>query len=229
MKPVSHFRIKPTFGTFLAATAVFIAGQANAQNYALLTSKPQPQAATTAPESTKAFWKMTTEPGADSTLVGFYKPDNTLIYEEKLPNKAVKLTKKHIRTLNETTAQLAAANAPTPAANTLAEALSGRTAPQAGPLQIGTYPSQDGIHLHLMMENPTQEYVAIEILDDSHRAVYRTGTRDAKHHFKFNMAEMPVGNYQLRVLGKKQTFDRYLTFSYPKPDPAMPTLRMAVK
>ena len=223
MKTVPNFRFTPTFGTFLTAAGLFIAGQSMAQDYALLTAKP-PRTAT--PQSAaRPYWKMSTEPGADSTTVEFYQPNNQFVYGEKLPNRAVKLTKKTIRTMNETMERLTAANAPAPAANTVAEALGGHV----GPLQIGTYASRDGIHLNLMIENPSNDYVFIELLDATRRTVYQTSTRADKGHYKFNLDGMPTGNYQLRVLGKNQHFERDLTFNYPKPEPTLPEIRMAIK
>lgn len=225
MKQVTRFRLHPTFGTFLTAAGLLIAGESIAQEYALLTTKPGESAKPKAPAAARPYWKMATEPGADSTTVEFYQPDNAFVYAEKLPNKALKLTKQTIRTMNETMERLTATNAPTPAANTVADALGGH----AGPLQIGTYASRDGIHLNLMIENPARDYVVIELLDKDQRTVYQTSTREDKPHFKFNLDGMPAGNYQLRVLGKKQHFERDLTFDYATSAPVIPAIRMAIK
>lgn len=252
MKPVPHTRPGSLFGTsspsllpsvanapaksarqplliWVAAAGLFaaVSSPAVAQEYALLSSKPQPAAKSV--ESTKAYWKMTTEPGADSTLVSFYSPANTLMFEEKLPNNAVKLTKRNLRTLNETTDHLMDMNGKTADVHTLSDALSGEKVSRAGQLQFGSYASRDGIHLHLMLDNPARDYVAIELLDSDRRTVYQTSTRLDKPHFKFNLEGMPTGDYQLRVVGKKQTFTRNLTFSYPAPELIVPTLRMAIK
>ncbi len=225
MKQVKRFRLSPTFGTFLTAAGLFIASESIAQDYALLTTKLDEPTKPKAPTAAKPYWKMATEPGADSTTVEFYQPNNAFVYGEKLPNKAVKLTKKTIRAMNETMERLTAPNAPTPAPNTVADALNGH----AGPLQMGTYASRDGIHLHLMLDNPARDYVVIELLDKDRRTVYQTSTREDKPHFKFNLDGMPMGNYQLRVLGKKQHFERDLTFNYPQPEPAIPAIRIAIK
>lgn len=252
MKPVPHTRPGSLFGTsspsllnsaatapaqsvrrplliWVAAAGLFAAAASPsvAQEYALLTSKPRP--AEKSVESTKAFWKMTTQPGADSTLVGFYTPANKLMFAEMMPSDAVKLTKRTLRKLDETTDRLMEANGQPVAANTLSVALAGRAAPQAGQLQMGYYASQDGIHLHLMLDNPAREYVHIDLIDKDGRSVYQTTTRLDKPHFKFNLEEMPVGDYQLRVASKTQTFERNLSFSYPAPEPTVPILRIAIK
>ncbi|MBC8151543.1 MAG: hypothetical protein H7Z72_01395 [Bacteroidetes bacterium] len=252
MKPIPHIRLSPLFGAsspsllhsgatspvnavirplsvWVAAAGLFMAsqaasGQSIGQNYALLTG--QTRTAVTPQEPMKAFWVMTPDPGTDSTMVAFFTPDNRLIHQEKLPNAAVKPTKKTIRTMNETMDRLTAANAPAATANTVSEALAGRA---PGQLQVGTYASRDGIHLHLMLENPDRDYVLVNLLDTRGRSVYQTSTRADKYHYKFNLDGMPVGNYQLQVLGKKQRFERELTFNYPQPEPQLPTLRIAVK
>ncbi len=180
-------------------------------------------------EAARPFWKMETEPGADSTTVQFYTPANQLVYQEKLPNKAVTLTRKHIRALNETMDRLTAVNAPAPAANTLADALNGEQVSRDGQLQIGTYTSRDGIHLNLMLDNPAHDFVSIELVNSERRTVYQTSTKVDKYHYRFNMEGMPTGDYQLRVLGKKQRFQRDLTFTYPKPEPNTPEPRIAIK
>lgn len=252
MKPVPHIHLRPLFGTsspsllnsvatspvktairplliWVAAAGLFasVSDRAVAQEYALLTNKPQ--APVKSQEPIKAFWKMTTDPGADSTLVGFYTPDNTLLYEEKVTNRAAKLTPRHLRKLNGMAEQLMQTGTANVAAHALSETLTGKSSPQAGPLRMGTYASRDGIHLHVMLDNPARDYVLIELLGKDGRSVYQTATRQEKPHYKFNLEGMPVGDYRLRVAGRKQTFDRSLSFGYPKPDPAIPTLRVAIK
>lgn len=250
MKPVSHTPL-PLFGTssplfplsgatspgksvrrplllWAAAAGLFVSvsDRAVAQDYALLTSKPQ--ASAKRQEPTKAFWKMTTEPGADSTLVGFYTPENTLLHEEKLPNQAVTLTKRHLRKLNGMAEQLMQTDVANVAPNALLATLTGKASPKAGQLQISTYASRDGFHLHLMLDNPASDYVVVELLGKNGRTAYETATRTDKHHYKFNLAEMPAGDYQLRVSSKKQVFERNLSFSYLNPEPT-PTLRIAIR
>ena len=213
-----------------AATAsLLLTGSANAQEYALAKTDSKATANNTAHTDTKGYWKLTTQAGADSTKVEFYKPDSQLISETMLPNKQVTLTKKNIRTLNEILDRLT--TDPSAALSAKQFNPDGTEIP-TNELQIGAYASRDGIHLHLLIDNPRRERAAIQIWN-GYRKVYEEFTYTHQQHYKFDMSQMPTGNYELRVVSKRQSLQRAVAFNRPQAAPtmtvALPQAQIAIK
>ncbi|WP_460973304.1 hypothetical protein [Spirosoma migulaei] len=165
-------------------------------------------------ESKRGYWRLKTQAASRSTLIQFFEPNGKLLYEEIMPEKWVKLSRKNQkqfdRILDHLLAnQLVASQIktellpPTPVepiapkvtvrSNTASYFESAITA-----YQVHAYINPTG-KLYLIVNNPDQLRYKIRVADQKNRTVYEEFTNHNQYRRRLDLSALPSDAYQVIV------------------------------
>ncbi|RIV20491.1 hypothetical protein DYU11_20815 [Fibrisoma montanum] len=181
----------------------------------------------------KGHWSLKTDPAIRGTIIRFYGSDSQQIYQESLPNQFIKLSPKNIRRLDQTLARLVDAqlvasavtvsnlpvvySEPTGQAPALSAARSkagARLALDASSLRVQCYVPAAKPAVHLIVVNPAEERITIQLLSAENKVVYEAVSWEPGRRFQLDMLGMPEGTYQVRVKGATQQYQQPVTLNY---------------
>lgn len=181
-------------------------------------------------ESGKGYWQLHTDFSSKSTIVQFFDADHQPIYQETMPRKYIKLTKKNIRRFDNLLSQLMNKNLLTsmvrsydlvadnrpdfrdihkPEANTAGFSESSKT------FASNVYVLDKG-KLKIILKNPTQDFFTVTIRDSELRTIYYEPINNTSYGRWFDISNLQEGAYNVQINSKnkrlayKLTVDGYL-------------------
>lgn len=168
--------------------------------------------------SAKGYWKVQTDYASRSTVVRFFNDRNEPIYQETLPGKYVKLTKRNIRLFDEmldrvVNSQLLASQVRSSELLASNDVRFTRTTPryeleETSSLLVSETNKSFLVNpwvnslgkLRVHFANPEQKLVSIELTDETARTVYYTElSRLSGYNRYLDVTQMLSGKYRLQV------------------------------
>lgn len=201
-------------------------------------------------------WQLHTDAVTQTTVVAFYDNHNRIIYQETLPGKHIRLTRKNIRQLDQTcsllaTNQLVAStvlpsqitpNAPYSQTPPAAERFSllGTSVPDSvfAGFRATVVPTP-GDKIALYYTQPDEKPVSITLLDPTGNAVYQEIINQLKYKRYLDLENLGFGEFQLILSNSEYRYSYRLGVHYPNAknrpvllsayaEPLKPMLKMPV-
>jgi hypothetical protein len=171
-------------------------------------------------DSARGYWRLKTLATTRSTMIQFFGPGDQLLYEEIMPEKWVKLTRKNQQQFDQLLAQLlnnqlltsrikTESLPPTPdepAANRVAVRAAGSSS-TSGAYNVHMYVNQAG-KLYVIVDNPDRLRYKISLVDQHNRLLYEEFTNHDQYRRRLDVSALPLTAYQAVVLidGKPFTY-----------------------
>jgi hypothetical protein len=162
----------------------------------------------------RGYWRLKTQAATRSTLVQFFGLNKQLLYEEILPEKWVKLSRKNQKQFDQLLAQLLANQLladriktepmpptpvePVPPQVTLRSNTSHYYSSTMAAYRVHAYVNPTG-KLYLIVDNPDRLRYKILVSDQNNREVYEEFTNHNKYMRKLDLSALPYDSYQLLV------------------------------
>ncbi|GGM83819.1 hypothetical protein GCM10010967_14560 [Dyadobacter beijingensis] len=183
-------------------------------------------------ETDKGYWQVHTDPNSRNTVVQFFDGSNHLLYQESMPRKYIKLTKRNVRLFDELLGKLMARELLSEKVKAYDLVADSRTdfrsvaVPEshlpASEVNLKTamsnvYVVQNG-KMKVILKNPTQEAYDIRIIDTDLRTIYYEKTSDPTYGRWFDMSKLAQGAYNVHIssprrkLNYKLVVDDYLGY-----------------
>ena len=191
-------------------------------------SQPNPYNQHTRPDSSKGYWKLHTDYNTRMTHVRFYSSQNELLYQEKIKDRYIKLTKRTIRQFDNLLNRLVARNLvvgrvksydilvsnqwnaiPQPASSRLEE--SSMPAPVASSLPTIDLQVVSNTQVRLSYLNPASKQLLITIANESYEYFYKRKSTLKEYAGLLNISHLPSGTYRFEVDGGKKVAQYQLT------------------
>lgn len=165
-------------------------------------------------DSSQGYWRLKTHAATRSTGVQFFSPYGQLLYEEIIPGKWVKLSRKNQKQVDQLLAQLVAGQLLTSRIKT--ETLPAtpfepdrpevsfpsdspdRSSTTKATYQIQAYINPEG-KLYVVVNNPNRLRYAIRVVDQRDRSLYEEFTNLNRYRRRLDVSSLPVEAYQLVV------------------------------
>ncbi|WP_338869285.1 hypothetical protein WBJ53_19735 [Spirosoma sp. SC4-14] len=183
------------------------------------------------PDSTGAYWKLRTDYKTRLTSVQFFTAQHQLIYEEKLPGRYVRLTRRNVRLFDELLDALAnrrlldtrIESRSLMASNTMGfkqssireeTSTSLENAPHNPDKLVFTANSAvtDLGKMVIYCTNPTRVPLYVSLTDDMQLMdYYHERSKDMDYTRYFDINQLPIGSYRLQIKHPKQTVNFILT------------------
>ncbi|GAB4050317.1 hypothetical protein GCM10028810_44270 [Spirosoma litoris] len=165
-------------------------------------------------DSSRGYWQLTTQASTRSTIVQFFGPDRHLLYEEIMPEKWVKLSRKNQKQFDQLLAKLVAnqlltdrikteALPPTPAepkmpnvsVKTNASSYANST---VNSYLVHAYINQTG-KLYLIVDNPDRYRYMVKVIDQGGQSLYEEFTNHDRYRRRLDLSSLPNDAYQVVV------------------------------
>jgi hypothetical protein len=181
------------------------------------------------PNAGKGYWEVHTDYRTRSTVVDFFDTDRKPIYQEILPKKYVKLTKKNIRQFDRLLEQLTSRNLVSSSVKSYELTADTRpgyptTVPHVSngvqginnSLAQNIFVSDLG-KLKIILKNPDQHQLGISLLDPELRPVYQENPGGlASYSRLLNISRLGEGTYHLLIRCGRTKLDYRLTINGDK-------------
>ncbi|QHV96116.1 hypothetical protein [Spirosoma endbachense] len=188
----------------------------------------------------RGYWRLKTQAATRSTLIQFFGLNKQLLYEEILPEKWVKLSRKNQKQFDQLLAQLLANQLladrikTEPLPPTLVEPVPSQVAVRSNTshyysstmaaYRVHAYVNPTG-KLYLIVDNPDRLRYKILVSDQHNREVYEEFTNHNKYMRKLDLSALPYDSYQLIVQIDNKPFiykisrrDTRFAYSIQSPD-----------
>ncbi|WP_373513220.1 hypothetical protein [Persicitalea sp.] len=211
-------RVIFTFLFVLALSSLYQPGFAQKKEHPILRTT---QAET---DSTQGYWQLKTLAETRTTIVQFFAPNEQLIYQESLPEKWVKPTRRNRRQFNRLLKELLANQLVTTRIKTetlptllpdprlpLLEIGGNRDRNASGeeiPYVVHALVNQDG-KLRLVVDSPLRERYKIELMDERGKLYYKEYNNVAHYRRWLDVSALDSGPYSLvvRIDGKEIRYE----------------------
>ncbi len=188
----------------------------------------------------RGAWQITTDPGNKNTVIRFFDGNKNQLYEEIIPGKYIKLTNRNIARINQTfdqivlksmvATQVKADPLDSPTFRKLSDrqnkkqsrtstAQASANSNSNSKLKAHAYQIGKSPRLQLIIQNPEQERIIIDLSDEQGQSLYHESFSILKYHRRFDLTGMSQGQYKLLVTtaNRKQKYTRVLELKPPKP------------
>jgi hypothetical protein len=176
-------------------------------------------------ESGQGYWQLHTDFSSKSTIVQFFDADHQPIYQETMPSKYIKLTKKNIRRFDHLLSQLMNKNLLTsmvrsydliadnrpdfrdisrPVTNAASLSESSKT------FTSNIYVLNKG-KMKIMLKNPTREFFTVTIRDSELRTIYYEPIAYTSYGRWFDVSNLQEGAYTVQINSKIKRLSYKLT------------------
>ncbi|UFH57191.1 hypothetical protein [Spirosoma sp. KNUC1025] len=187
----------------------------------LVVAQPNPFYQPPRSDSTRGYWKLYTDYSTRMTRVSFYSSQDELLYQEKIKDRYINLTKRTIRQfdnlLNRLVAHnliagqvksydLLASNQWTAVPKRVESRLNGEVITSASsnvPTVNLEVVSSSQVKLSYL--NPANEKLLITLANESYQFFYKKHTTANEYAGLLNVSHLPTGTYRLEVDGVKKT------------------------
>lgn len=170
---------------------------------------------------TRGYWKLYTDYSTRMTRVGFYSSQDELIYEEKIKDRYIKLTKRTLRQFDNLLNRLVAHNliADQMKSYDLLASNQWTAIPQRDEsrldAEIITSATSKAVTVNLEVVsssqvklsylNPARERLLITLANESYQFFYKKHSTLKEYAGLVNISHLPTGTYRLEVDGEKKT------------------------
>ncbi|GAB3951146.1 hypothetical protein GCM10028805_30680 [Spirosoma harenae] len=173
-------------------------------------------------DSARGYWRLNTQATTRSTIVQFFGTNRQLLYEEILPEKWVKLTRKNQRQFDQLLDHLVANQLltarieteplpPTSAEPVLATSPRLNTAENSASAissyRVHAYINPNG-KLYVIVNNPDRLRYAIKVVDQHNQSLYEEFTNLERYRRKLDVSSLTQHSYQVvvRIDNKPYTY-----------------------
>lgn len=185
-------------------------------------------------ESEKGYWQVHTDPKSRNTIVQFFDGSNQLLYQETMPKKYVKLTKRNVRQFDALLDKLLAREllaGKVKSYDLVADSRMGfrETArPDLESIAASNYSVKTALSnvyvvkkgkMKVILKDPVGAGYDIRILDDQLRTIYFEQVKTTGYGRWFDMSKLAEGTYSIHINGPRKrlnyklTVDDYLGYS----------------
>jgi hypothetical protein len=183
-----------------------------------------------APNHGKGYWEIHTDYRTRNTVVDFFDADRKPLYQEILPKKYVKLTKKNIRQFDRLLDHFTSRNLVSSAVKSLELTADSRPGFSTSVPQVTSYGVQAINHslaeniyvsdlgkLKIILKNPGQRQLGISLLDPQLKPVYQEYPGGlAAYNRLLNISRLGDGTYHLQITCGQTKRDYRLTINGDK-------------
>lgn len=175
----------------------------------------------TLPDSAKGYWRLYTDYHSRQTRVSFYSVQHQLLYQEKMNDRYVKLTKRTRAEFDELLTKLVDGHLvadriksyellapgqwsarPSISLPVIQEPDADSPQHTADQLTVQVTPIR-GKKVRLWYLNPVQQPLLISLQDELAQNLYRVIRRAQTDSEVFNLSQLPQGRYRFRIEGSK--------------------------
>lgn len=165
-------------------------------------------------DSSRGYWRLKTQAATRSTLIQFFGGNHQLLYEEILPEKWVKLSRKNQKQFDELLAQLLDNQLVTSRIKTeILPPTPVETVPPSVPVkstpapysasttaayQVHAYVNSSG-KLYLIVNNPDRLRYKISVVGQGNRSLYEEFTNHNQYRRKLDLSALLQDSYQVLV------------------------------
>lgn len=194
-----------------------------------IVGQPNPYGQRTRPDSSKGYWKLYTDYNTRMTHVRSYSSQDDLLYQEKIKDRYIKLTKRTIRQFDNLLNRLVARNLvvgrvksyailvsnqwnaiPQPVSSLLEEETSS-LAPITSSLPTIDLQVVSTTQVRLSYLNPASKQLLITIANESYEYFYKRKSTLKEYAGLLNISHLPSGTYRFEVDGGKKVAQYQLT------------------
>jgi|GEM_PF-1796476 len=218
--------MNPCLWTLLALITLAGYLPANAQNQSYFSATDSSRT-----DSTGAYWKLRTDYKTRLTNIQFFSAQHQLIYEEKLPGRYVRLTRRNVRLFDELLDRLAnrrlldaqvdsrtllASNSMNFTQSSIRQetstALEGSARHSEDQLFTANSVVTDLGKMVIYCTNPTKVPLYVSLTDDMQQMdYYHERSKDIDYTRYFDINQLPIGTYRLQIKHPKHTVSFILT------------------
>ncbi|GAB4028716.1 hypothetical protein [Spirosoma koreense] len=173
-------------------------------------------------DSTQGYWRVYTDYATRTTYVSFYASRHELLYQEKIKDRYVNLSKRTIRQFDDLLMRLVNHNLVVNQVKSydllasnqwIASSPSEKTRTESEdrvPLSVGLHRPMVNLklvnpgQLLLTYRNPAGEQLLITIADDSFHYLYKNQSKEKEHAGLINISHLPTGIYRVGVDGPQK-------------------------
>ena len=165
-------------------------------------------------ESSRGYWRLKTQAATRSTGVQFFGPNGQLLYEEIIPGKWIKLSRKNQKQVDRLLAQLVANQLVTSRIRTELlpatpveplipnGAARSNSTPNSSPgsaaYLVHAYVNQSG-KLYVVVNNPDRLRYKILVADQRNRSLYEEFTNHDQYRRRLDLSALPQDAFQVIV------------------------------
>ncbi|QMW03992.1 hypothetical protein [Spirosoma foliorum] len=165
-------------------------------------------------DSSRGYWQLTTQASTRSTMVQFFGPDHHLLYEEIMPEKWVKLSRRNQKQFDQLLAKLVAnqlltdrikteALPPTPTEPeqprvSVKASTSSYANSTVNSYLVHAYINQTG-KLYLIVDNPDRYRYMVKVIDQGGQSLYEEFTNHDRYRRRLDLSSLPNDAYQVVV------------------------------
>ncbi|MGA0555201.1 hypothetical protein ACO2Q8_01010 [Larkinella sp. VNQ87] len=182
----------------------------------------------------KGYWKLQTDYATRSTVIQFFNAHNEPVYQETLPGKYVKLTKRNMRLFDEMLDRMVNSHllaSQVKSYDLLASSETGFS--KTSPMYRFSDPSSSVLpatnkrltvnplvnpfgKLRINFANPEQKRIAIELTDELSKIVFYSETSRLEGYNRYlNISNLLSGTYRLQLTGAGSRVAYWLTIDRP--------------
>jgi hypothetical protein len=165
-------------------------------------------------DSSRGFWRVKTQAATRSTLVQFFGPYRQLLYEEKLPEKWVRLSRKNQRQFDRLLAQLTAnqlvtsriktedlpptPELPVPSVGPARLNLHPHADPTVASYQLNVYVAQAN-KLNVIVVNPDRLRYKITLVNARGESLYEEFANSSRYRYRIDISALSQAVYQVII------------------------------
>ncbi|MVM29094.1 hypothetical protein GO755_03550 [Spirosoma sp. HMF4905] len=165
-------------------------------------------------DSSRGYWRLKTQAATRSTLIQFFGPAKELLYEEIIPGKWVKLSRKNQKQFDQLLDQLLAKQLltnrietetlpptpvePTPPRLSVRSNSSHESPSATASYLVHAYVNSTG-KLYLIVDNPERLRYSVKVVDQIGNALYEEFTNRDQYRRRLDISALPHDAYQVVV------------------------------
>ncbi len=205
--------------------------------------QPNPYYQRTRSDSSQGYWKLYTDYNTRATRISFYSGQDVLLYQEKIRDRYIKLSKRTLRQFDNLLSRLVDRNLvssrvksydilnsnqwtarPPRSPSPLNEeaVLPEPVATRAPSINLEVVSSSQ---VKLSYVNPTRERLLVTLANDNFEFFYKRYSTLKEYAGLLNVGHLPSGTYRLDIDGEKKTVTYQLTVDQDKKSIQLHTLR----
>lgn len=168
-------------------------------------------------ESDKGYWQVHTDPNSRSTVVQFFDSVHHLLYQESMPRKYIKLTRRNVKQFDALLAKLMARELLSDKVKTYDLIADSRTEYRTWDVET-TMPASEvnittamtnvyvvqGGKMKVILKNPALEYYDIRMIDSDLRTVYFERTNGSEYGRWFDVSKLAEGSYSIHITSPRK-------------------------
>ncbi|MBD2702724.1 hypothetical protein IC229_18905 [Spirosoma sp. BT702] len=184
--------------------------------------QPNPYYQRTRSDSSQGYWKLYTDYNSRTTRVSFYSGQDELLYQEKIKDRYIKLSKRNIRQFDNLLSRLVDRNLVSSRVKSydILNSNQWNATPQRIPspfneetvLPAPVAPTTPNINLEVVSSsqvklsylNPASERLLITLANDNFEFFYKRYSTLKEYAGLLNVSHLPSGTYRLEVDGAKK-------------------------